>query len=189
MKKNVLKGAAASVIVLTTLAFTSLKKEIVVKESNVTWTGEKVTGSHTGTIDLKSGFFNFEDEKLIGGEFVMDMTSISNTDLSGESKQKLEGHLKSEDFFGVEKHPTAKLVITNIAEKGNGSYGVVGNLTIKNITKPVTFDLAMTDNSASAKLTIDRSKYDVKYGSGSFFDDLGDKTIYDNFDLEVSLKF
>lgn len=189
MKKNVLKGAAASLIVLTTLAFTSLNKEIDIKESKVTWTGEKVTGSHTGTIQLKSGSFTMEDEKLIGGEFVMDMTSISNTDLSGESKQKLEGHLKSEDFFGVEKHPTAKLVITNIASKGNGSYGVVGNLTIKNITNQVTFDMKMEGNSATAKLTIDRSKFDVRYGSGSFFDNLGDKTIYDNFDLDVNLKF
>ena len=189
MKKNLLKGVAATVIVLTTLAFTTMKKEINIKESKVTWTGKKVTGAHTGTINLKSGFFNMEDEKLIGGEFVMDMTTINTTDLSGENKQKLEGHLKSEDFFGVEKHPTAKLVITNIASKGNDSYGVVGNLTIKNITKPVTFDLEMNDNSASAKLSIDRSKYDIKYGSGSFFDDLGDKTIYDNFDLDVSLKF
>jgi len=189
MKKNVLKGLMASVIVLTTVAFTSLKKEINIKESSVTWTGKKVTGSHTGTIDLKSGFFNMENEKLIGGEFVMDMTSINTTDLTGENKEKLEGHLKSEDFFGVEKHPTAKLVITNIASKGNGSYGVVGNLTIKSITKPVTFDLNMTENAANAKLSIDRTKYDVRYGSGSFFDNLGDKTIYDNFDLEVDLKF
>lgn len=189
MKKNLLKGAAAAAIVLTTVAFTSLKKEINVKESKVTWTGEKVTGTHTGTINLKSGFFTMEDEKLIGGEFVMNMASISTTDLSGENKQKLDGHLKSEDFFGVEKHPTAKLVITNIAEKGNGSYGVVANLTIKTITKPVTFDLKMSKDAANAKLTIDRSKYDVKYGSGSFFDSLGDKTIYDNFDLDVNLKF
>ncbi|TVZ27430.1 polyisoprenoid-binding protein YceI [Gillisia sp. Hel_I_86] len=189
MKKNVLKGLAASVIVLSTVAFTSIKKEIDVEESKVTWRGEKVTGSHIGTINLKSGFLNIENDKLIGGEFVMDMTSISNTDLSGENKQKLEGHLKSEDFFGVEKHPTSTLVITSIAEKGNGSYGVVGNLTIKNITKPVTFDLKMNGDTANAKLTIDRSKYDVKYGSGSFFDNLGDKTIYDNFDLEVNLKF
>ncbi|CAM4232305.1 YceI family protein [Gillisia hiemivivida] len=189
MKKNLLKGAAASVIVLTTLAFTTMKKEINIKESNVTWTGKKVTGSHTGTIQLKSGFFHMEDQNLVGGEFVIDMTSLTNTDLSGENKQKLEGHLKSEDFFGVEKHPTAKLVITSVASKGNGTYGVVGNLTIKNITKPITFDLEMKNNVANAKLSIDRSKYDVKYGSGSFFDDLGDKTIYDNFDLEVNLKF
>jgi len=117
------------------------------------------------------------------------MTSINVTDLEGESKQKLEGHLKSEDFFGVEKYPTAKLVITSAAKKSEGVYGIVGNLTIKEDTHPVTFDLTMNGDAASTKLTIDRSKYNVRYGSGSFFDNLGDKTIYDNFDLEVDLKF
>jgi len=189
MKKRILNGLVASVIVLTTLSFATMNKEVNVKESSVTWTGKKVTGSHTGTIQLKSGHFKVEDEKLIGGEFVMDMTSILNSDLTGEYKQKLEGHLKSEDFFGVEKYPTAKLIITSVAKKGEGTYGVVANLTIKNETHPVTFDLDWKENSASAKLSIDRSKFDVRYGSGSFFDDLGDKTIYDNFDLDVNLKF
>lgn len=189
MKKRILNGFVASVIVLTTLSFATMNKEVNVKESSVTWTGKKVTGSHTGTIQLKSGHFKVEDEKLIGGEFIMDMASIVNNDLSGESKGKLEGHLKSDDFFGVEKHPTSKLVITSVAKKDNGTYGVVANLTIKDKTNPITFDLDWNENSASAKLTIDRSKYDVRYGSGSFFDNLGDKTIYDNFDLEVNLKF
>lgn len=189
MKKNVLKGAAASAIILTTLSFTSLKKEIQIKESQVTWVGKKVTGSHNGTIQLKSGHFTVEDGKLLGGEFVMDMTSITVTDLSGDGKQKLEGHLKSDDFFGIDNHPTSKLVITSVAKKDDSTYGVVGNLTIKNITRPVNFDLKWSENSASTKLTIDRSKFDVKYGSGSFFDNLGDKTIYDNFELDVNLKF
>jgi len=189
MKKRILNGLIASVIVLTSLSFATMNKEVNVKESNVTWTGKKVTGSHTGTIQLKSGHFKVEDEKLIGGEFVMDMASLENNDLTGEYKGKLEGHLKSEDFFGVEKYPTAKLIITSLAKKGDGTYGVVANLTIKNETHPVTFDLDWKENSASAKLSIDRSKFDVRYGSGSFFDDLGDKTIYDNFDLEVNLKF
>lgn len=189
MKKRILNGLVASVIVLTTLSFATMNKEVNVKESSVTWTGKKVTGSHTGTIQLKSGHLKVEDEKLIGGEFVMDMTSILNSDLSGEYKEKLEGHLKSEDFFGVEKYPTAKLVITSVAKKAEGTYGVVADLTIKNETHPVTFDLDWKENSASANLSVDRSKFDVRYGSGSFFDDLGDKTIYDNFDLEVNLKF
>jgi polyisoprenoid-binding protein YceI len=189
MKKRILNGLIASVVVLTSLSFATMNKEVNVKESSVTWTGKKVTGTHTGTIQLKSGNFKVEDEKLIGGEFVMDMTSIENNDLTGEYKGKLEGHLKSEDFFGVEKYPTAKLIITSVAKKGDGTYGVVANLTIKNETHPVTFDLDWKENSALAKLSIDRSKFDVRYGSGSFFDDLGDKTIYDNFDLEVNLKF
>lgn len=189
MKKNLLKGAAASVIILTTLSFTTMTKEINIKESQVNWTGKKVTGSHNGTIQLKDGHFKVEDGTLIGGEFLMDMTSITVTDLSGENKEKLEGHLKSDDFFGVENHPTSKLVITSVAKKDNGSYRVVGDLTIKNITHPVNFDLDWKENSASTKLTIDRSKYNVRYGSGSFFDNLGDNTIYDNFELDVNLKF
>lgn len=189
MKNRILKGGIASVIVLATVAFTNTKKEVNTSESTITWTGEKVTGSHEGTITLESGHLMMEDEKIIGGEFVMDMTSINVTDLSGENKEKLEGHLKSEDFFGIEKNPKAKLVITSAASKGNGKYGVVGDLTIKNQTHPITFDLMMNGDTASTKLTIDRTKYDVRYGSGSFFDNLGDKTIYDNFDLDVNLKF
>ncbi|MCG9970811.1 YceI family protein [Christiangramia crocea] len=189
MKNRFLKGGIASVIVLTTLAFTNTKKEVDVEASTVTWTGEKVTGSHNGTIELESGHLMIEDEKIVGGEFVMDMSSITVTDLSGENKGKLEGHLKSDDFFGVENHPTSKLVITSAAPKGNGVYGIVGDLTIKNETHPITFDLKMNEGSASTQLTIDRSKYNVRYGSGSFFDNLGDKTIYDNFELDVNLKF
>jgi len=189
MKNRILKGGAAAVIVLATVAFTNGKKEINTETSKVTWTGEKVTGSHNGTIQLESGHLMMEDDKIVGGEFVMDMSSITVTDLSGENKGKLEGHLKSEDFFGIEKHPKAKLVITSAASKGNGIYGIVADLTIKEKTNPITFDLKMDENSASTQLTIDRSKYDVKYGSGSFFDNLGDKTIYDNFELDVNLKF
>lgn len=189
MKNRILKGGIATVIVLTTLAFTNTKKEVNVKNSTIEWTGEKVTGSHNGTIELESGYFMMEDDKIVGGEFVMDMSTITVTDLSGDSKGKLEGHLKSEDFFGVEKHPTAKLLITSAAAKGNGKYGIVGDLTIKNETHPITFDLEMNGDSAMTSLTIDRSKYNVRYGSGSFFDNLGDKTIYDNFELDVNLKF
>ncbi len=190
MKNRFFKGGIASVILLTTFAFTSTKTEVRVEESTIEWTGEKVTGSHHGTIKLQNGHFIIEDDKIVGGEFVMDMSSINVTDLQGENKQKLEGHLKSEDFFGVEKFPTAKLVITSAAKKGEGEYGIVGDLTIKEETHPITFDLNMTDeHTATTKLSIDRSKYNVRYGSGSFFDNLGDKTIYDNFDLDITLKF
>jgi polyisoprenoid-binding protein YceI len=189
MKNKFLKGAAASVIILTTLSFTTMNKEINIKESNVTWKGKKVTGSHTGTIKLRDGHFSVEDGQPVGGEFTMDMTSLQNTDLSGENKAKLEGHLKSDDFFGVEKYQTSKLVITSISKKDDGTYGVVADLTIKNKTNKVTFDLDWNENSASTNFSIDRSKFDVRYGSGSFFDNLGDQTIYDNFDLVVNLKF
>lgn len=192
MKKNLFKGALASAVIVSLLSFTNLnaqEKKIEVKDSNIEWEGEKVTGSHEGTIDLKDGYFTMENGELKGGEFVMNMTSITVTDLEGEDKGKLEGHLKSDDFFGVNNHPTAKLVITSVAKKSNDTYGVVADLTIKEKTNSITFDLDMDKNSASTELTIDRSKYDVRYGSGSFFDNLGDKTIYDNFELDVELKF
>ncbi|MGY5851770.1 YceI family protein [Salegentibacter sp. F14] len=192
MKKNVLKFALASVIVLTTVAFTSNRleeKKIDIESSEITWRGEKVTGFHTGTVALKEGHFIMEDNELKGGEFIIDMSSIKVTDLKGENKDKLEGHLKSDDFFGIKTYPQAKLVITSAAKKNDGTYGVVADLTIKEDTHPVTFDLEWNENSASTELSIDRSKYNVRYGSGSFFDDLGDKTIYDNFEMKVDLKF
>ena len=192
MKKNLFKGALASTVIVSLLSFTNVdaqENKVEVKDSNIEWEGEKVTGSHEGTIELKDGYFTMENGEFKGGEFVMDMTSITVTDLEGEDKGKLEGHLKSDDFFGVNNHPTAKLVITSVAKKSNGTYGVVADLTIKEKTNSITFDLDMDDNSASTELTIDRSKYDVRYGSGSFFDNLGDKTIYDNFELDVELKF
>ena len=116
------------------------------------------------------------------------MTSLNTTDLEGESKGKLEGHLKSADFFGVENFPTASLNIINVSGKG-GSYKVKANLTIKETTKAVEFSMNIKGNTATASLEIDRTEYDIKYGSSSFFDGLKDKAIYDNFDLNVSLTF
>lgn len=159
------------------------------EESKVTWKAYKVTGSHTGTVDLKEGSLIFDDATLTGGEFVVDMTSLVSTDLQGEYKQKLEGHLKSDDFFGVADNPTSKLVFTEVKSSGKNSYEVTGDLTIKGITKPVTFDVSVYGSKATATMKIDRAQYDVRFGSGSFFDNLGDKTIYDEFDLVVDLEF
>ncbi|OEY72686.1 YceI family protein [Salegentibacter salarius] len=166
-----------------------MEKQINTQASNIAWKGKKVLGSHSGTIDLKDGKFKFENDEIVGGEFVMDMTTITVTDLKGDDKAGLEGHLNSDDFFGVDNHPTSTLVITSVAKKDDGTYGVVGDLTIKENTHPVTFDLDYNNNTATTKLTIDRSKYNVKYNSGSFFSGLGDQTIYDNFDLNIELKF
>jgi len=164
------------------------KKEINVSKSTVTWTGYKVTGAHKGSIKLKSGYLEMNGEKLTGGEFVVDMTSITVNDLEvGEGKEKLEGHLQSADFFGVESNPTSKLVFTSVKAMNNNSYTVTGDLTIKGITKPVTLVVSMFENKATATVKIDRTKFDIKYGSGSFFDNLGDKAIYDDFDLVVNL--
>jgi polyisoprenoid-binding protein YceI len=118
------------------------------------------------------------------------MNSIVVTDLkAGQGKEKLEGHLKADDFFGTDKFATATLVFKKLVTKAPNAYTVTGDLTIKGITKPVTFDLTTTANTATTNVKIDRTKYDIKYGSGSFFDSLGDKAINDDFNLAVDLKF
>jgi polyisoprenoid-binding protein YceI len=152
------------------------------------WTGKKVTGEHSGYINLKEAKLKMKDDKIVNGKFVIDMASITNTDLTdAEYNQKLVGHLKSDDFFGVAKFPTAELVITESSAIANNQMTVKGNLTIKGITKPIEFTATKMDNSLSAKIIIDRAKYDVRYGSGSFFDGLGDKMIYDDFEIIATL--
>lgn len=163
-----------------------------VTASNIIWNGYKVTGQHSGTVKLKNGNLTFNNNQLNGGSFEIDMNSITCTDLDAEYGGKLVGHLKSDDFFGVAKYPTAKFVITRaIPQDTKGNYKIVGNLTIKQTTKEVKFSANLTESNgkvtATGKITIDRSEYDVRFGSGSFFDNLGDKTIYDEFDLNVTL--
>ncbi|MCM5661631.1 YceI family protein [Galbibacter mesophilus] len=190
MKKKILKSVLAFSVVIGSSAFKDLDtKKVDAEKSEITWKGYKVTGSHVGNVTLKSGELAFDDDKLVGGNFTVDMTTIGSTDLEGEYKTKLDGHLKSDDFFGVENHPTAKLSFTTVKATGKNSYEVTGDLTIKGETHPVTFDLSVYGNKATANVKIDRTKYNVRYGSGSFFDNLGDKTIYDEFDLVVDLVF
>jgi polyisoprenoid-binding protein YceI len=138
---------------------------------------------------LKEGNLVFSGKKVTGGNFVVDMTSLTATDLQGEYQGKLNGHLKADDFFGTEKFPTAKLVFKKVVAKSANVFTVTGDLTIKGITKPITFDLATTANSATTKFMVDRTKYDIKYGSGTFFSSIGDKAIADEFELDVTLKF
>jgi polyisoprenoid-binding protein YceI len=190
MKTNILKSALVLVVAASVASFASIsERKVNVKESKVNWKGYKVTGEHEGTINLKEGSLTFTDNQLTGGNFVIDMTTINTTDLSGDSKGKLDGHLKSDDFFGVEKFPTASFKITSVNGKDK-LYRVTGDLTIKGITKSTSFALQIVDDqTATAAIKIDRSKFDVRYGSNSFFDDLKDKAIYDEFDLNVTLKY
>jgi polyisoprenoid-binding protein YceI len=185
-----------AVIFAVASAFTLPEKEAVtynvdVQQSEITWKGEKIAGAHEGTIQLRDGSLLLEDGKLAGGNFTIDMNTISNTDLEGEYKGKLEGHLKSDDFFGVEKYPTATLTITKVEPQSGNTYQITGDLTIKNKTNQIQFPATVTTQgnrvTADASITVDRSEYDVRYGSDSFFDNLGDKVIYDDFDLQVSL--
>ena len=109
--------------------------------------------------------------------FTVDMTSLTNEDLTGEWKQKLEGHLKSDDFFSVEKYPKATLIIKKVNSQNNNVYELTGDLTIKNITHPVDFSLIIYKDKVESKLTFDRTKYDIQFASGSFFENLGDNLI------------
>ncbi len=165
--------------------------QVMTKDSKVNWVGEKVTGKHTGTVELKNGNIQISEGELVGGYFEMDMTTILVTDLQGEYQQKLEGHLKSDDFFGVNSYPTAKFVITNVKKQEDGSYYVAGKMTIKDVTKQIEFTTNLEEKAgkmvASAEVIIDRADFNVRYGSGSFFDNLGDNMIYDNFTLNVNL--
>ena len=192
MKNSIKNIATIALVAFMTFSFTTIegdKKEIKVESSKVVWKGYKVTGSHQGTIAIKSGFLDFKESKLVGGEVTINMTTISTTDLEGEYKNKLDGHLKSDDFFGVEKFPTATLIFTKVKSNGKNSYNVTGDITIKGKTESVTFNVSIYGNKASVSLKIDRTKFDVRYGSTSFFDGLKDKAIYDDFDLIADLEF
>jgi polyisoprenoid-binding protein YceI len=184
-----------TILAMTTMSFTAPEAgtEVVVNptESKVVWEGKKVGGAHTGTIAIKSGNFTFEGDQLTGGTFTIDMTTLGSTDLSGEYKDKLDGHLKSDDFFGVATFPTSTLTITEVVAQGPGKYKVTGDITIKGITKSIKFpaevSVAGDKVTSTANITLDRSEFNVRYGSGSFFDNLGDKVIYDDFALALTV--
>lgn len=198
MKKVTVFSTLLAALALVGMSFTNPAAIAVeslpvnVEKSNIAWNGYKVTGSHNGNIQLKSGNLDFDGDKLVGGAFDIDMASITCNDLEGEWNQKLVGHLKSDDFFSVDKYPTAKFVITQVVSRGTpGDYKIVGDLTIKGITKEIKFLANVKEEDgqkvATAEIKVDRSEFNVRFGSGSFFDNLGDKTIYDEFDLEVTL--
>ena len=166
--------------------------------SEINWNAKKVTGEHYGKISLKSGQLEVNKNRVTGGTFVIDMGAITVEDIKDAgSNGKLVGHLKSDDFFSVDKHPTATFVITEAtpitkAAAGQPNYNVKGNLTIKGITNPVNFPATITvkDGVATAKadVTVDRTKYDIRYRSNNFFENLGDKAIYDEFTVSFNVK-
>ncbi|MFM6948029.1 MAG: YceI family protein [Aquirufa sp.] len=155
--------------------------------SKVVWLAKKVTGEHNGTVNISKGSLAVDGNKLVGGNFTIDLKSIVCKDLTDPGyNQKFISHITSGDFFEVEKFPTANFIITKVA--GNQ---VSGNMTIKGITKAITFpaqiSVAGGKVTASATITLDRTDYNIKYGSKKFFESIGDKAIYDDFALTVSL--
>jgi len=162
------------------------------QKSKLSWVGRKVTGEHSGSINLADGVLVTDGKKVTGGTFTIDMNSITNEDLKDDGyKQKLIGHLKSDDFFGTEKFPKAQLVIEKVTAVSKDQYKIKGSLIIKGITKDIEFPATISTTKsqiiAKAKIIVDRTKYDIRYGSGSFFDNLGDKAIDNNFELNVEL--
>ena len=185
-----------SVISVALMSFTVAPKPTVYNvdaaKSTFKWTGKKVTGQHWGNINFSSGQVSVDGNNIVGGTFSVDMNSISVKDIPADKGgDKLLGHLKSDDFFGVAGHPTTTLVIKKATAKGGNSYDVVADLTIKGTTAEVTFPATITKDagslSAQASFKINRTKYGIKYGSGSFFDNLGDKAISDDFEVEVNI--
>jgi polyisoprenoid-binding protein YceI len=166
--------------------------KINTKVSSVEWVGKKVTGQHDGSISIKEGVLNLHDGKLSGGKIVMDMSSITCTDIKDEGyNKKLVGHLNSADFFNVANHATATLEITDVKTNASIKHRITGKLTIKGITKPISFDASveMKDGKlgAYAEIKVDRTMYDIKYGSGKFFEGLGDKMIDDEFIIKFKI--
>ncbi|MBI2070968.1 MAG: YceI family protein [Elusimicrobia bacterium] len=165
--------------------------------SVIRWTGRKVTGEHNGTIRLKSGKATLAKGALAGGQFEIDMMSIANEDIQNPSSNaKLVNHLKSSDFFDVENHPTASFKIKKVtalpsARPDGSTHEISGDLSIKGIAHPIAFpaavEIAKGKVRASGSVSIDRTKWDVRYGSGKFFDNLGDKAIDDRVEIEINL--
>ena len=161
--------------------------KVDVTNSTVKWKGYKPTGSHEGTILLQTGNIELEDSKIVGGSFAVDMTSIKDADGS----ERLEGHLKSEDFFEVETFATSNFKISKVAYEGVKTL-VTGTMTIKGVSKEITFPAKVNLTADSVTLTsetfqINRAEFNVKYKSKSFFNDLKEKFVNDEFDLQVTI--
>lgn len=161
--------------------------EIAIAQSNIDWTGRKVTGSHFGTISIKKGTLTTSDGKLTGGKFIIDTASIKILDISDPgTNAQFAGHLASEDFFASAQYPEAEFEITAVNDNH-----IDGNLTIKGITHPIGFDasIGLADDilTASGVIVVDRTKYGIKFRSGNFFKNLGDTLIYNDFDLKVNI--
>ena len=159
--------------------------------SNIQWIGRKVTGEHSGHIEVAGGFIVHADGKLTSGEILMNMQSISVDDIENPKwNQKLVDHLKNDDFFNSEKYPTAKFVFTEFKGKGADTH-VSGNITIRDKTVPTNLVINVVVDADSSYSTgtinIDRSLFGVKYGSGTFFEGLGDKMIMDEFTLNFKV--
>ncbi len=198
MKARLLVASFASLGLTWSLSSYAAAYKISPAESTVAWIGKKeiVQSQHDGVIKIKDGVLDL-DGKQEKGRFVFDMASIENVDLKDkpDMKKKLEDHLKSDDFFGISKHPEATLVLKSLKPdaKDKTKYEATGDLTIKGITKPVTIPAKIVEKDGKvqveSKFSINRLDWDIRYNSPKAFDikALGDKAIKDNVDFDVKL--
>jgi len=184
------------VIALSVFSFTTPHIDNYIadtKKSNIKWTGSKLIGdSHYGNISISKGSIMMDHGKVVAANFVIDMNSITCTDIESEKyNQKLVSHLKNEDFFNVEKFPSAEFKMITSKKIAEGKHSVTGELTIKNFKDILKLDLEIVERNktlvASGKFNFDRTKFDIIYGSGTFFDDLGDKAINNEVSIEFNI--
>lgn len=198
--RQFIAGLAAVALLAGNLAFIGPDKtakkastlKVDAQKSVLNWNGKKVTGEHSGSVKIENGTISVDGTKLVGGTFLIDMNSITCSDLTDAGyNAKFIGHMKSEDFFNTAKYPTAKFEITKVTPKGGTNFDITGNMTIKGITNAVTFPSVVKVTpaglEATGKATLDRTKYDIRYGSKSFFENIGDKAIYDDFTVDLKL--
>ena len=170
------------ILIFLMASFSVLATEIDLGKSKFKWRGTKVTGEHFGEVPLKSAKVEMKEGKIASGDFVIDLTKMTVTDLQGEWADKFLAHIKNEDFFEVGKYPTARLVI----EKDDGKT-ISGKMTIKDKTNPISISYKKDGKTYSGKMTFDRTKYNIVYGSGNFFKNLGDKVIHDKVEVTFSV--
>ena len=192
--KNIFYTIILSLSVISLFSFINHSNKVNANTNNSTvyWTGSKPTGSHSGNVSLKNGYLLFDHGRLVGGNFTIDMTSITCTDLEPDrGGNKLVGHLKNEDFFDVDKFPEANLNITKVKKLNDQEYEMTGDMTIKGITKKIDFntEIKLTGRSYTAvsKLIIDRTEWGIEYSSKKILGALADKFIYDDMELDIFL--
>lgn len=172
-----------------TVAFTTIKDDVYTvdtQKSSIEWSAKKVGGGHTGTVKIVEGSLIYNGKSLQKGSFIMDMSSITS------DNERVTNHLKSPDFFSSEKNPTSKFEITKVSAAGKDLVNITGNLTIKGITHALSFPASVKQQgslvvAAASKVRIDRTKYDIRFRSKTFFGDIGDKAIDDEFELTINL--
>lgn len=174
------------------------KYAVVPAESTLEWKGFKPTGTHNGTIEIETGTLTMEDGDITSGTFMIDMNSVKVLDLEGDQKESLEKHLmgtvegKEGDFFNVNEYPNAAFEVTGSEKMDNGKYMLSGNLNMKGKKNNISIPVTITENGdkvniSSDAFTIDRTKWDINYGSKSVFDNLGDNFINDEMELKINV--